>query len=119
MCRRNHGAGYVTWVGLPKSQFRITFGHTDLVSYASSAHGERRFCGKCGSSLFCENDEHPDQIDVVLANLHGDIDREPQAHAYFSNRAAWVKIADDLPRLGGESGLEPLGPRPTRGEDDE
>jgi hypothetical protein len=44
----------------------------------------------------------------VLANLHGPIDREPQLHVYFDDRAEWVAVDDGLPRLGGKTGLEPI-----------
>jgi hypothetical protein len=113
MCRRNHGAAFVTWFAVPKSQFKIVDGGDRLVRYASSSHGTRTFCGTCGSSLFCESTQHPEKIDVVLANMEGRIDREPQLHVYYSDRAAWATLEDDLPRLGGATGLEPLAGDPT------
>jgi hypothetical protein len=66
MCQRNHGAGYVTWFAVPRDQFQIDSGDDTLVRYASSEHGSRSFCGRCGSSLFCETTGHPNQIDIVL-----------------------------------------------------
>jgi hypothetical protein len=108
MCRRNHGAGYVTWFSVPRAQLALEAGRDALVRYASSEHGARSFCGRCGSSLFCESTHHPERVDVTLASLHGPIDRPPQLHVYFDDRAPWVAIFDDLPRLGGASGLEPL-----------
>lgn len=108
MCRRMHGAGYVTWIGVPYSQFRLTSGHQHLRVYHSSEHGRRSFCSVCGSSLFCESTHHPDHIDIVLANINGAIDRAPQAHYYFSDRAEWIRVGDPLPRFGGPSGTEPL-----------
>ena len=107
MCRRAHGAGYVTWIVVPYDRFRIRQGAENLVRYRSSEHGTRSFCRTCGSSLLCESTNHPDQIDVVLANLDGDVERAPEAHIYFDDRAAWVRPGDDLPRLGGKTGLEP------------
>ena len=108
MCRRTHGAGFVTWFAVPKTQFRITAGESDLVRFQSSEHGIRSFCGSCGSTLFFEWALHPEKIDIALANMDGPIDREPQLHAYFDCRAHWVTVADSLPRLGGETGVEPL-----------
>ncbi|MGE0823562.1 MAG: GFA family protein [Candidatus Binatia bacterium] len=108
MCRRVHGAGYVTWIGVPYSQFRTTEGKDHLKIYRSSDHGWRSFCDVCSSSLFCESTNHSQHIDIVLANLHGKIDREPQAHYYFTDRIDWVHLDDALPRFGGESGTEPL-----------
>jgi hypothetical protein len=108
MCQRSHGAGYVTWFAVPRDQFRIEKGADELIRYASSEHGSRSFCGRCGSSLFCESTTHPDQIDIVLASMEGPIDRLPVVHIYFSDRADWVFAEDGLPRLGGKTGLEPI-----------
>ena len=108
MCQRNHGAGYVTWFAVTRSNFSISAGDGELVRFASSDHGTRSFCGRCGSSLFCESTHHADQVDIVLANMHGAIDRPPQMHFYFDDRAAWVSVEDGLPRLGGKTGVEPI-----------
>ena len=110
MCRRNHGAGFVSWFAVPDEQFAIEKGESELVRFASSDHGTRSFCGRCGSSLFCESSGHPEKIDIVLANMKGSIDRVPQFHCYFDDLADWVFVEDGLPRLGGETGLEPVKP---------
>ena len=49
-------------------------------------------------------------MDVVLANMDGPIDRPPQVHVYFDDRADWVFVDDGLPRLGGSTGMEPVKP---------
>ena len=98
MCRRVHGAGFVTWFGVDKSRFRITAGEETLTHLRSSSHGSRWFCSSCGSSLFCSVDEHPEIMDVVLANVEGPIDREPEGHYYFGTRVPWIELGDDLPR---------------------
>ena len=108
ICRRIHGAGFVTWFAVPRAQLRITAGESDLVRFQSSDHGTRSFCGSCGSTLFFESTLHAERIDIVLANVDGPIDREPQLHAYFDCRAEWVTVEDSLPRLGGETGVDPL-----------
>jgi hypothetical protein len=108
MCRRNHGAGFVTWFTLPKAQLRLTAGEADLSRYQSSDRGTRCFCRRCGSSLFFETTEREGQVDVVLANMHAAIDREPQLHVHFGDRVDWVEVDGVLPRLGGPTGMEPL-----------
>ncbi|MEN8185192.1 MAG: GFA family protein [Myxococcota bacterium] len=110
ICRRNHGAGFVTWFAVPRSQFSLDAGEGELQRFRSSDHGTRSFCRRCGSSLFCESTEHADQIDIVLANMAGPIDRPPQVHVYFDDRAPWVMAEDGLPRLGGATGQEPIKP---------
>jgi len=107
MCRRSHGAGYVTWIGVPYERFRIASGGDGLVRYRSSDHGRRTCCGRCGSSLFCESTNHPGWIDIVLANLEGDVGTPPQSHFFFDDRADWVRPGDDLPRFGGPTGTDP------------
>lgn len=109
MCRRGHGAGFVSWFTVLRSQLSIDSGAERLVEYRSSAQGCRRFCRRCGSSLFFETSERPEQVDIVLANMSGPIDRDPQLHVHFGDRVGWVFVDDGLPRLGGETGFEPLG----------
>ncbi len=108
MCRRNHGAGYVTWLAVPRAQFSLVRGGDAVVRYQSSEHGSRSFCGRCGSSLFCDNEGYPDRVDVALGALDEPADRAPQFHMFFDSRAAWVETTDSLPRLGGKTGFEPL-----------
>jgi catechol 2,3-dioxygenase-like lactoylglutathione lyase family enzyme len=108
MCRRNHGAAFVTWFGIPRERLALEAGEDVLVRHHSSEHGSRSFCGRCGSSLFCESTRQPDHVDVVLASLEGPIDRAPAMHVYFDSRADWTDVRDELPRLGGASGVAPL-----------
>jgi hypothetical protein len=107
MCRRNHGAAYVTWIGVARERLALEAGADLLKRFASSEHGSRTFCSRCGTSLFCENAAHPERVDIPLASLSGPIDRGPQLHAYFDDRAEWTEVCDALPRLGGRTGLEP------------
>ena len=111
MCRRAHGASHVTWIGVKVKQLSLTTGLDQLAAFSSSDHGKRSFCDQFGSSLFYESDSHPDVIDIVLANLQDLIDRAPQAHYYFSDRAEWTAIGDEPPRFGGETGTDPLAPQ--------
>jgi hypothetical protein len=108
MCRRNHGAAFVTWFAVPRAQVSVVSGSDQLTRYESSEHGSRSFCSRCGSSLFCVSSRHPEIIDIPLANMDASIDRLPDSHIYFDDRASWTVVADDLPRLGGASGMEPI-----------
>ena len=108
MCRRSHGAGFVTWFAVPNEQFALETGEAELVRFQSSDHGTRTFCGCCGSTLFCQSTRQPGHIDIVLANMDTSIDRKPEFHFYFDDRAEWSFVDDGLPRLGGPSGTAPL-----------
>lgn len=108
MCRRMHGAGYVTWFAVPTERFTMLAGAQQLVCFQSSDHGTRSFCRTCGSSLFYESTKRPGQLDIVLTNMDEAIDRQPEFHVFFDDRAEWVRVGDDLPRMGGASGMEPV-----------
>lgn len=108
MCRRAHGAAFVTWVGVQASQLRVVDGQADLVAYASSAPAKRTFCGACGSTLFFESTRWPDEIHVALANVDDPIDRAPTAHVFFDLKVPWVEVHDALGKRGGEDGMQPL-----------
>jgi hypothetical protein len=99
MCRRAHGAGFVTWVGFDRAAFTIESGGETLSRYASSAQATRSFCSRCGSMLFFESGHWPGEIHVTLASLDPAAGLEPQAHAYWSSRAPWADWRGaELPR---------------------
>ena len=106
LCRRAHGAAFVTWVGIPAEQFRITSGEDRLARYETDTNATRTFCGQCGTTLMYEGPRWPGEIHVVRSNFDGDIDRAPQAHVYVDHKASWWSIDDDLPQLGGVTGSE-------------
>jgi hypothetical protein len=109
LCRRAHGAPLVTWAGVPLAQFRLSAGKELLASYASSAEAKRSFCSRCGSSLLFESSRWPDEVHVAVANIDGALDRPVSAHVFWDDRSEWFALDAPLPRLGGQSGVEPLG----------
>ncbi len=112
MCRRPHGAGFVTWTAVPPDRFRIVAGNDLLTTFESSEHGRRQFCKTCGTQLFCWHEKSdgsaPDFIDITLASISDPIDRQPEMHFYFDSGADWITVNDELPKLGGATGTEPL-----------
>lgn len=107
-CRRAHGAAFVTWVGYPREQFRITAGEADLAHYETDTGATRSFCGRCGTTLLYSSPRWESEVHVVRSNIAGEIDRAPGAHVYVDHKASWWSIDDDLPRLGGTTGTEPV-----------
>ena len=103
---RRYGASFVTWTGVPPERFAINAGKEQISTFQSSEQGTRSFCRICGSQMFCQTG--PEIIDIALAALHDRIDRDPEAHYYYDCRAEWTQVNDDLPRLGGEDGMQPL-----------
>jgi hypothetical protein len=90
MCRRAHGAGFVTWVGFDRASFTIESGDETLSRYASSAQATRSFCSRCGSMIFFESGHWPGEIHVTLASLDAAEGLEPQVHSYWSSRVPWA-----------------------------
>lgn len=101
-CRHAHGAAFVTWFGVPEDTFAITSGETTLRWFQSSRHSRRGFCADCGTTLFFVSLASPGEIHIALATSDGPIDREPQGHIFFDQRAAWFEPRDDLPRVNSD-----------------
>lgn len=98
LCRRAHGAAFVTWAGFEQSRFRYTAGEQQLRWYRSTPEAERGFCTHCGSTLFFRSSRWPGEIHVAVANLDAPLDRAPQAHVYWNSHVDWYVPADELPK---------------------
>jgi hypothetical protein len=107
MCRRAAGAPLVTWAGIPRDRFRVLQGRELLTRYPSSPGAARSFCSRCGSQLLFESERWPGEYHVTVNNLDR-LPVPPAAHVYYSDRVTWLDVGDDLPRLGGPTGVEPL-----------
>ena len=97
LCRRAHGAGFVTWVGAHEDRFELLTDRT-LRWYGSSPDAERGFCTRCGSTLLFRSLQWPGEIHVTVANVNDPLDREPDKHVFTNTRVHWIR---DLPEDGG------------------
>ena len=98
MCQREHGAAFVTWVSVPGEQFQLVDPHRVLKTYSSSPGAERKFCGRCGSSLVFQSEHWPGEVHVARASFVDPLDREPAIHGYYDTHVEWFAVNDDLPR---------------------
>ena len=96
-CQACAGAPVVSWAGVKKEGLKI---EGELQTYASSEHGRRMFCGRCGTGLFYVNDAWiPDGVDVQTATLD-DPDALPvQKQVQVAERIGWMKTAHMLPEF--------------------
>ena len=96
-CRKASGAPATAWAMAAADQVTIT---GEPVTYASSEHGRRMFCGACGTSLFYTNEVvFPGMIDVQSATLD-DPDAIPlQAQIQTAERIGWMTHLGDLPEF--------------------
>ncbi len=98
MCRKIHGAGYVTWVGVEDDGFRLDRDR-GLKWYRSSADSERGFCTECGTTLFFRSQRWPGEVHIALAAFDQPIDRRPQANAYYDTHVDWMPVDETLNRV--------------------
>ena len=94
-CRKASGAPVTAWAMAAADQVTVT---GEPLTYASSEHGRRLFCGACGTSLFYTNEVvFPGMIDVQSATLD-DPDAIPlQAQIQTAERIGWMTHLGDLP----------------------
>jgi hypothetical protein len=93
-CRRASGAPVFAWFSVKLADFTVT---GDPRRYRSSDHGERLFCGDCGSQLFFDDARYPDEIDIANASLDAPATVPPDNHLYAKSRIDWVRFGDGLP----------------------
>jgi hypothetical protein len=98
MCRKAHGASFATFAAGPAAAFRWLGGEEKIVRYQSSAHGNRGFCGRCGSVVASVAG---DLVFMPAGNLDGDLDRPLDSHIFVANKAVWHDISDDAPQFDG------------------
>ena len=98
MCRKQHGAAFVTFVGVDTSDFRWVKGEDLLVRFQSSPAHTRGFCRVCGSSL---PDPDPAAATFFLpaGTLDDDPGPRPAAHIFVASKAPWFEISDELPQF--------------------
>lgn len=96
MCRKAHGAGYVTWVGFESDQFELLTGDHHLTWYESSPGARRGFCSTCGSTMLFESSRWKGETHVALGSLDGPIDRQPQANVFHNDHVNWMPMDDAL-----------------------
>ena len=101
MCRKTHGAGYVTWVGFEAGQVKITQGEDQLRWFDSSEGAQRGFCRTCGSSLFFRSERWTGELHIALGCMDDPIDRQPQANAFFDKHVDWMPIDQKLKQVEG------------------
>ncbi len=86
-CREAHGAAFVSWVGAAEERFRFVPGSTQPAWYPSTPQSRRGFCTTCGTTLFFTSSVCPGEIHVARSAFPGRIDREPECHIFYDQRA--------------------------------
>ncbi|AJX16207.1 MULTISPECIES: GFA family protein [Burkholderia] len=102
LCQKTTGAAVLASASLPIDAFAYLRG--EPVVYASSAWGERRFCGRCGTQLEYRLIDAPKKVEINYATLDDPSRIRPVWHIWYANRFPGIEIGDDLPKHddGGE-----------------
>ncbi len=95
ICRRTSGAPVVAWFTVPAEGFRITDGAP--ATFASTEHGTRSFCPRCGTPLTFASSRLPDEIDVTTCSLDEPEALPPRDHTRTSAKLPWLELGDGLP----------------------
>ena len=100
MCRKFHGASFLTFAEVKTDDFRWLKGKELLVNYVASNGTVRQFCCVCGSSMtFKSAHSTGNSIEIALGTLDSNFDQQPDAHIHVDSKAKWVNICDDLPKF--------------------
>ena len=97
MCRKHHGAAFVTFASASADGFRWHSGEDLIQGYESSPGNLRPFCSRCGSKV--PGEPRGDRFFTTAGNLDGDPGGRPAAHIYVSSKAPWHEIHDDVPQF--------------------
>jgi len=101
MCRKAHGAGYVTWVGFEQEQVSFTKDTDQLAWHDSSPGAQRGFCRQCGSSMFFRSERWTGELHIALGCIDDEMDRKPQANVFFDRHVDWMPIDETLKQVEG------------------
>lgn len=97
MCRKAHGAHFVTWAAAPLAGFHWT-GDTSLIQRVDSTSDEARcFCRVCGSSLPIERPSIG-LVEIPVGLLDEDPGVRPVMHIFTASKAQEYVIPDALPQ---------------------
>lgn len=106
LCRRSTGATVLAWVSYPAEAFTYLSGTP--VRYASSGHGHREFCGRCGTQIAYRDTLRTETVEVNVGSLDDCGWVEPSCHIWCRSRIGWFDTVDSLPRFATsrEAGIE-------------
>lgn len=93
LCRKSHGASFVTFAATSIETFKFTSGLTHLQPSSGPGHINRNFCGTCGSTMPFEEGG---SISVPVGTLVSLCPTIAVGHIFTNSRAPWYEITDDL-----------------------
>lgn len=96
MCRKAHGAPFVTFTSTTSDHFEWTGDESAVARYQSSNGLERAFCRHCGSSV--PEPQGSGEVYIPAGLIDDDADLVADRHIFVASQAPWHIIAGALPR---------------------
>lgn len=97
LCRRSTGAPVLAWVSYPAGAFTYVTGTP--ARYASSDHGHREFCSRCGTQIAYRDDRESTTVEINVGSLDDCEWVVPRYHIWACSRIGWFDTQDALPRF--------------------
>jgi hypothetical protein len=103
-CRKVSGSAYRAWLGVRREDFRFLQGEDLIRIYErpvseSPPPYDSSFCSRCGSAVPNPSKAAEPWFEIPAGALDDDPGIEPDKHIYVESKAAWDRIADDLPQM--------------------
>ncbi|MFQ5983164.1 MAG: GFA family protein [Woeseiaceae bacterium] len=96
MCQKLSGATVLPWASFATDNFGYSSGSPQI--YKSSAHGQREFCGNCGSQIAFRATDSDATVEINVGTLDDPESVSPEYHVWCDSRVSWFEVVDDLPR---------------------
>ena len=99
-CQRATGAGHASYMGITRSQVKVT-GETRMFSVIadSGLSANRQFCPVCGSQIFASDEATPDVLTIFAGTLDDTSQFSPRVAIYVRSRPHWDRLAGGLPEF--------------------
>ncbi|MEA2334956.1 MAG: hypothetical protein QOG40_1446 [Solirubrobacteraceae bacterium] len=94
-CQRRTGTAAAASAGVKTGTFRIVAGEGQIRRWNAGDGFDKAFCEVCGSALFAQNPENPDQIAVRMGLFDGDPGVRPGGRQHVASAAVWEPIPED------------------------
>jgi len=98
-CRKASGSAHAANAPVERASFQLLQGQPLVREFESSPGKFRAFCSNCGSPLYAYLTATPDVLRIRLGTLDTPFFKQPQAHTWISDKAAWEPIAGNIPQF--------------------
>jgi hypothetical protein len=98
-CQKQSGSVFLSWSYWPRSTIAAMKG--DTTRYRRIAESGRTvdnyFCPACGSTVYGDSPDFPDEISITVGNFADPAFAAPSAAVWVQCRHSWVKPLPNLP----------------------